>query len=114
MRIGDLAAVTGASVRSLRYYEEQGLLTPERSSSGQRTYSPDAIQLIGLIQQLFNAGLCSKAIAELLPCINDPASRTPELRSRLLRERERLSSDIAKISLNRNSLDNLISSLEAK
>ncbi|MCO4275231.1 MerR family transcriptional regulator [Pseudarthrobacter sp. HLT3-5] len=114
MRIGELSAATGVSVRSLRYYEEQRLLMPERSSSGQRTYSPNAVQLIGLIQRLFNAGLCSKAIAELLPCINDPASRTPELRSRLLRERERLSHDISKIAGNRNSLDNLISSLEAK
>ena len=30
--------VAGVSVRSLRYYEEQGLLAPTRSSSGQRHY----------------------------------------------------------------------------
>ena len=33
VRIGELAAQTGASVRALRYYEEQGLLSAERSAS---------------------------------------------------------------------------------
>ncbi|MFI7132248.1 MerR family DNA-binding transcriptional regulator [Nonomuraea sp. NPDC050153] len=37
MRIGDLAKRTEASVRSLRYYEEQGMLSSQRSASGQRT-----------------------------------------------------------------------------
>jgi DNA-binding transcriptional MerR regulator len=32
MRIGELAARTGVSVRALRYYEEQELLAPERTS----------------------------------------------------------------------------------
>ncbi|WP_219509752.1 MerR family DNA-binding transcriptional regulator [Nonomuraea ceibae] len=30
MRIGELAAATGVSVRALRYYEEQSLLAAER------------------------------------------------------------------------------------
>lgn len=34
MRIGDLAARTGVGIRSLRYYEEQGLLTSTRSGGG--------------------------------------------------------------------------------
>ena len=38
MRIGDLSAATGASARSLRYYEEQGLLSSERGAGGQRHY----------------------------------------------------------------------------
>ena len=39
MRIGELSKRTGVSSRSLRYYEEQGLLTSSRSDAGQRHYS---------------------------------------------------------------------------
>ena len=38
MQIGELSARTGASVRMLRYYEEHGLLEPERTESGYRVY----------------------------------------------------------------------------
>lgn len=36
MRIGEVAAKAGVSVRALRYYEEQDLLDASRSSGGQR------------------------------------------------------------------------------
>lgn len=62
MRIGDLAARSGVSVRSLRYYEEQDLLHSSRSSSGQRHYDEAAVQRVGLIQMFFAAGLSSKTI----------------------------------------------------
>jgi DNA-binding transcriptional MerR regulator len=69
MRIGELAERTGVSVRALRYYEEQGLLTPERSESGQRHYSDKAVDRVLLIQQFYAAGIPSTAILEMLPCV---------------------------------------------
>jgi hypothetical protein len=38
MRIGELAERTGVPARLLRYYEEQGLLTPARAANGYRDY----------------------------------------------------------------------------
>lgn len=68
MKIGDLAAETGASVRSLRYYEEQQLLTADRTSGGQRVYGDDAAERVRLIRCLHSAGLTSRTIALLLVC----------------------------------------------
>jgi DNA-binding transcriptional MerR regulator len=53
MRIGELSKRTGVSPRSLRYYEEQGLLTSSRSHAGQRHYSDAEVQRVSLIRQLF-------------------------------------------------------------
>ncbi|HUQ57314.1 MerR family transcriptional regulator [Lentzea sp.] len=69
MRIGELAERTGVSVRALRYYEEQKLLEAERSESGQRRYTENAISRVRLIQQLYAAGISSSGILEMLPCM---------------------------------------------
>ncbi|WP_422773018.1 MerR family transcriptional regulator [Plantactinospora sp. WMMC1484] len=80
------------SVRSLRYYEEQGLLTPIRSDSGQRHYPEPAVERVQLIQMLYATGLPSRTIAELLPCVDARVS-TPESRARLAAERDRISAE---------------------
>ena len=74
MRIGALSRATGASVRSLRYYEEQGLLTSARTGTGQRTYGEDAVARVRLLRQLYNAGLSSTTIATVLPCVDHPSA----------------------------------------
>jgi DNA-binding transcriptional MerR regulator len=43
LRIGDVARRTGLTERTLRYYEELGLLSPERNGGGQRRYDAAAI-----------------------------------------------------------------------
>ena len=67
MGIGELSARTGVSARSLRYYEEQGLLFPGRTTVGHRRYCSDAAVRVLLVQRLFAAGLGSTEIAPLLP-----------------------------------------------
>lgn len=113
MRIGELSNTTGVSVRSLRYYEEQGLLGAQRTMSGQRTYTPDAVERVELIQQLFTAGLSSAAMVDLLPCISEPSTRTPFLLERLRQERSRIDVTIDGLARTRRALDNVIDDLDA-
>ncbi|TDD42973.1 MerR family transcriptional regulator [Nonomuraea terrae] len=109
MRIGELAARSGVSVRALRYYEEQGLLEANRSDSGQRHYPESAVDRVQLIQMLYAAGLSSRTIAELLPCVEAKVS-TPESRARLFAERDRIDAQIAGLTRTRNRLDAVIAS----
>jgi DNA-binding transcriptional MerR regulator len=92
MRIGELAGLTGVSVRALRYYEEQALLTSERSDSGQRQYPDWAVDRVELIQLLYAAGLSSHTIAEVLPG-NGPA--TPATLALVAAERDRIEEQIS-------------------
>jgi DNA-binding transcriptional MerR regulator len=113
MRIGELAERTGASVRSIRYYEEQGLLTSVRSASGQRTYPPAAVDRVRLIRRLFGAGIPSRTMSELLPCMSDPSIRTPWLTDRLRAERARIVAEIAGLAQTVTALDAVIGDLAA-
>ncbi|MEN3534145.1 MerR family transcriptional regulator [Microbispora sp. ZYX-F-249] len=109
MRIGELAAQAGVSVRSLRYYEEQGLLTSTRSPSGQRHYTEDEVERVRFIQRLYGAGLSSRTIAEVLPCVDSPSERnSDEAFERLVRERDRISRHIDELAQARDALDLLI------
>ena len=112
MRIGELAEATGVSTRSLRYYEEQGLLVSARSGSGQRLYELKAVDRVQLIQHLYAAGLASRTIAELLPCVDAKVS-TPESRARLQEERDRLNQQIADLTATRDRLDAIIELTES-
>ena len=57
MRIGELARRTGVSTRLLRYYEEQGLMVPQRSANGYRDYSEEFVDQIAQIRSLLDGGL---------------------------------------------------------
>ncbi|MFC5825811.1 MerR family transcriptional regulator [Nonomuraea insulae] len=112
MRIGELAARTGASVRALRYYEEQHLLGSERSQSGQRVYSESAVERVWLIQQLYAAGLASRSIEPLMPCVVS-GEVTPELLERLRAERNRIDTKIGDMVKTRGKLDSIIDAAAA-
>ncbi|TDW22848.1 MerR family transcriptional regulator [Kribbella kalugense] len=91
MRIGELADATGVSSRSLRYYEEQGLIRSGRTAGGWREFDQSMVERVVMIQHLLAAGLCSATIAELLPCLEaPPAERTGVLEALLAQGVERL------------------------
>lgn len=109
LKIGELAKRTGVSVRSLRYYEDQGLLAAERSPSGQRHYAPDAVERVELLKQLYAAGLTSRAILEVLPCVHAPSAQTnDDAFVRMLEQRERLRSNIEELQATLRSLDEIL------
>lgn len=108
MRVGNLARRTGASIRSLRYYEECGLLAPTRSASGQRHYDESDVDRVALIRQLLAAGLGTAAINDVLPCVADPASQTSLLTARLMQERDKLTEEIAQRLAAREALNQII------
>ncbi|MFE1855871.1 MerR family transcriptional regulator [Streptomyces sp. NPDC059489] len=107
MRIGELADRAGVSTRALRYYEEQLLLSPGRTSGGQRIYPDSAVDRVKLIQQLYSAGLGSRLIATLLPAIDD-RSIGPELLERLRDEHARIEAKTAELQAASRRLDVLI------
>ncbi|MEV0436550.1 MULTISPECIES: MerR family transcriptional regulator [unclassified Nocardia] len=113
MRIGELAARTGVSERSLRYYEEQGLLASARTPGGHRDYPDLAVDRVIHIQELYAAGLSSKKIGQILCCIRDADGRanenaTPELIDELCTERARIDRTIADLIRSRDVLDDVI------
>lgn len=55
-KIGDVAEILATSIRAIRYYEEEGLLSPLRSDGGTRLYSSRHIDRLRAILRLTKAG----------------------------------------------------------
>ncbi|WP_460498557.1 MerR family transcriptional regulator [Glycomyces tarimensis] len=119
MRIGELARRTGVGERSLRYYEQQGLLRAERTPGGHREYAESAVDRVVRIQHLFAAGLHSSTIAGMLPCMRDSdggpnEATTPRLVEDLRAERDRIDRAITDLVRSREILDEVIETADLR
>jgi DNA-binding transcriptional MerR regulator len=109
MKIGELAERTGVSRRLLRYYEEQRLITPSRALNGYREYGESHVDVVLQIKGLLDAGLPTRIIQQLLPCLDKPqtiyaSDVKPEMIATLQREQARLSQRIEFLTRNRDAI----------
>ena len=67
MRIGELAAKAGINTKTLRFYEEKGLLPrPERTANGYRDYEPTVLARLDFIRRGQAAGLTLAQIRDVI------------------------------------------------
>jgi len=77
MKIGEFARYADTNLRTLRYYEELGLMEPAaRSDGGFRYYRATDVNRVHLIRDLQNLGLPLESIADLLTKPAETEDRT--------------------------------------
>jgi DNA-binding transcriptional MerR regulator len=69
MRIGELAGRTGVSTRSLRYYEQHGLLSSRRTANGYRQYAEEDVKVVSEIRALLSVGLTLEDTRPFVDCL---------------------------------------------
>ncbi|MFF4264601.1 MerR family transcriptional regulator [Streptomyces virginiae] len=117
MRIGELSRRTGVAVHLLRYYEEQGLLHPQRRPSGYRAYVEEDVAIVRRIRSLLAAGLGTSTITTVLPCLRDTGDRLVPTCSDLLadlhQERDRIAQAISDLQTSMDALNDVIAAAPA-
>jgi MerR family transcriptional regulator, repressor of the yfmOP operon len=66
VRVGEMARRVGMSPRTIKYYEERGLLSPARSEGRYRLYSESDAERLARIRQMRAFGLSIATIEEAL------------------------------------------------
>lgn len=66
MRIGEAAERLGVTPRTIKYYEELGLLTPSRSGGNYRDYDAENLERVERIRNMQQLGYSLAAIREFL------------------------------------------------
>ncbi|MBD5521353.1 MAG: MerR family transcriptional regulator [Lachnospiraceae bacterium] len=106
--IGDFSKLTGLSIHTLRYYEHEGLITPERNSINRRCYSDKDLTWIEFIKRLKNTGM---PIKEIKHYANLRAAGDTTLYERLeilVLHRQTLNEQIAQLQEHKIKLDEKI------
>lgn len=95
----------------LRYYEEQGLLSPARDASGYRAYAEADVAKVRQIRGLLDSGMPTEIIRRILPFLEAPGGihlppqcLTDETVASLRSEIARLTSRIDCLARNRDAL----------
>ncbi|MER6422985.1 MerR family transcriptional regulator [Streptomyces sp. NPDC001137] len=111
MKIGELSRRTGVPTRLLRYYEEQRLLSPDRTENGYRDYGESAVQDVQQIRGLLDSGLTTEMIRAILPYLSGPDEillpaecLTPETAALLQTHLDRIQARIDCLARNRDRL----------
>ena len=116
MRIGELADSTGTSPRSLRYYEQQGLLNPQRADNGYRVYDRlDAVRVAN-IKSLLDAGLTLDEVRPAFEkgCLDVPLPQSSYCAEALDRANERLATLDDRIAALQDLRSRLATHIEAE
>lgn len=78
LQIGEVADRVGLSLRTVRYYEEMGLLVPaQRTEGGFRLYTEEQVERLGLIKRMKPLGFTVQEMRDLLDArdaIRDPTT----------------------------------------
>ena len=83
MNISEVSKLTGLPVKTIRYYEEIGLISPRRSGNGYRSFSKPDLHKLAFLGRSRSLGFGIEACRSLLKLYND---------------RDRASADVKKIA----------------
>jgi MerR family transcriptional regulator, copper efflux regulator len=86
LTIGELSRRTHVAASTLRYYEELGLLRPDRRVSGRRRYPAEAVRVVGAILFLRDVGFTLDEIGRLMAARTKSPGSWRELVRRKLSE----------------------------
>lgn len=106
--IGEFSKLTKIGIYTLRYYEKENLITPEREENGRRTYSENDVKWVEFVKRLKDTGMPIKEIKRYakLRSMGDPTLR--ERMSMLVKHRSDLKKEISQSQEHLKKLDEKI------
>lgn len=109
LTIGKLAKLSEISTDTIRYYEDERLLTPSsKTDAGYRLYGPDAVRRLDFIKHAQHCGMTLAEIRQLLELKADDRSCCSDVRSLAIRKKLQLEQKIRTMKAMSQALSDLI------
>ncbi|OLQ78363.1 Cu(I)-responsive transcriptional regulator [Photobacterium proteolyticum] len=108
MNISDVAKQTGLTAKTIRFYEDKGIITaPSRASNGYRSYSQNNINELQLIRRSRLVGFTLDECRELLDFSRDPQRRSADVKAKAEQKLTEIDDKIAELIEMKTTLEAL-------
>ncbi|GFE49395.1 Cu(I)-responsive transcriptional regulator [Roseobacter cerasinus] len=108
MNISDVANSTGLPVKTIRYYEDIGLITPARSANGYRDFSDTDLHKLAFIGRARSLGFGIEACRDLLRLYNDQTRASADVKRLAQSHLSEIDRKITELGEMRDTLSHLI------
>jgi DNA-binding transcriptional MerR regulator len=114
LKIGEIATLSGLPIKTIRYYEEIGLLTPtvQRSESGYRLFSDAVLNRLHFIKRSQALGLSLHEVQDILSVHDQGHLPCGDVKQRLQRKIQDINRQITVLETLRSELQGLVSDWE--
>ena len=106
-RIGEIAQLSGLTLRTIRYYGELGLLSESRSSGGQRYYTDQDLVYLKRIIELKDLGFTLDEISRIIRLKDEDQSGNKRRNELLAQYRSKLSQDLERVNVLQRHINEL-------
>ncbi len=111
LQIGEVATMSELPIKTIRYYEEQDLLTPtvSRSKSNYRLFEASVLQRLAFIKRSQSLGLSLREIREILAVHDRGQLPCEDVKQNLQKKVQQVTAQIEALQLLRSELQGLLS-----
>jgi Cu(I)-responsive transcriptional regulator len=108
MNVGDAAERSGLPAKTIRYYEEIGLIHPDRSQNGYRTYSDADIHRLAFLRRARGLGFSIEDCRHLMALYEDRSRASHEVKRIAAAHVEAIEDKLRELQSMRATLQRLI------
>lgn len=108
MNVGDAARASGLPAKTIRYYEEIGLIQPARSANGYRDYATADIHRLAFLRRARNLGFSVEECRQLLALYRDKSRASHDVRELAIAHVGAIDEKIQELQAMRATLNTLI------
>ena len=109
MNIGDAAKLCGLPAKTIRYYEDIGLVRPNRGGNGYRDFSQRDTHKLAFLGRARSFGFSIEECRTLLSLYEDRSRASADVKKIAEQHRDRITNKIAELEAMRSTLQTLIS-----
>ena len=110
MNIGDVATRSGLPAKTIRYYEDIGLVQPLRSANGYRSFRESDVHKLAFLGRARALGFSIEACRSLLALYEDKERASGEVKQIATEHLARIDDKIAELTEMRATLSHLVAS----